>query len=160
MGRRRLTRGGKLKEKQIDTVMFVVHTPGYTLTKCPQKAEDKFVEKKPGGKVKMVSRGGSALQDILCDKNPWRRLVVDAKTASSVDLATQEDARKKGQCTPLLVRSASQEESLHLIGVRPAVQDTLGVWTTRASSRGRMTPALYGNTVQSTMKEEKTWCTV
>ena len=49
---------------------------------------------------------------------------MDARTASSVDQATQEDARKKGQCTPLLVRSASQEGSLHLIGVRPAVQDT------------------------------------
>ena len=74
VGRRRLTRGGKMKEKQIDTVMFVVHTPGDTLAKSLQKAEDKFVEKKPGGKVKMVSRGGSALQDILCDKNPWKKM--------------------------------------------------------------------------------------
>ena len=43
VGRRRLTRGGKMKEKQIDTVMFVVHTPGDTLAKSLQKAEDKFV---------------------------------------------------------------------------------------------------------------------
>ena len=53
-----------------------------------------------------------------------RRWVVDARTASSVDQATQEDARKKGQCTPLLVRSASLEESLHLIGERQVGQDT------------------------------------
>ena len=73
VGRRRLPRGGKQKVKEIDTVMFIVHTPGDFLAKSLQKAEDKFVEKKPGGKVKMVSRGGSALQDILCNKNPWQK---------------------------------------------------------------------------------------
>ena len=73
MGRRRPTRRGNVKEKEIDTVMFIVHTPGDFLAKSLQKAEDKFVEKKPGGKVKMVSRGGSALQDILCNKNPWQK---------------------------------------------------------------------------------------
>ena len=57
--------------KEIDTVMFVPHTPGDVLAKWLQEAEDKFVENKPGGKVKMVPRGGIAIKDLLCNKNPW-----------------------------------------------------------------------------------------
>ena len=51
--------------------MFVPHTPGDVLAQRLQAAEDKFVENKPGGKVKMVPRGGIALRDLLCNKNPW-----------------------------------------------------------------------------------------
>ena len=72
---RKQRRPKKQKEepKEIDTVMFVSHTPGDLLAKNLQKAEDKFVEKRPGGKVKMVSRGGTALQNVLCNKNPWQK---------------------------------------------------------------------------------------
>ena len=62
---------GKGLTKEIDTVMFVPHTPGDVLAKRLQEAEDKFVENKPGGKVKMVPRGGIAIKDLLCNKNPW-----------------------------------------------------------------------------------------
>ena len=51
--------------------MFVPHTPGDVLAQGLQEAEDKFVENKPGGKVKMVPRGGIAIKDLLCNKNPW-----------------------------------------------------------------------------------------
>ena len=44
------------------TVMFVPHTPGDVLTQRLQEAEDKFVENRPGGKVKMVARGGIAIK--------------------------------------------------------------------------------------------------
>ena len=57
--------------KEIDTVMFVPHTPGDVLAQRLQEAEDKFVENRPGGKVKMVARGGIAIKDLLCNKNPW-----------------------------------------------------------------------------------------
>ena len=62
---------GKGQIKEIDTVMFVPHTPGDVLAQRLQEAEDMFVENRPGGKVKMVSRGGIAIKDLLSNKNPW-----------------------------------------------------------------------------------------
>ena len=53
--------------------MFVphTHTPGDVLAKRLQEAEDKFVDNKPGGKVKMVPREVIAIKDLLYNKNPW-----------------------------------------------------------------------------------------
>ena len=36
-----------------------------------QEVEDNFVKNRSGGRVKFVERGGSALRDVLCNKNPW-----------------------------------------------------------------------------------------
>ena len=57
-------RGEQITTKK-DTLMFVPPTPGDVLAKRLQEAENIFVENRPGGKVKMVPRGGLAI------RNPW-----------------------------------------------------------------------------------------
>ena len=51
--------------------MFLPFTPGSLLAKEVQKVEDTFILRRPGGRVKMVERGGVQLQHILVNKNPW-----------------------------------------------------------------------------------------
>ena len=70
LNRRRMP-SKRTKVKTVDTVMFVPHTPGGELAKRLQEAEDRFVKNRSGGRVKFVERGGSALRDVLCNKNPW-----------------------------------------------------------------------------------------
>ena len=53
-----------------------------------------------------------------------RRRVVDAITALSVAVATQEGARRRGSCTPSPARSAGPGGSLPVIGGRRVVQDS------------------------------------
>ena len=61
---------GKKDDKQIETVMFVPHTPNGELARLLQEADDRFTKGKAIGRVKMVERGGSTIKNILC-KNPW-----------------------------------------------------------------------------------------
>ena len=59
------------KEGEIETVMFVPHTPAGELARLLQEADDKFTRGKGMGRIKMVERGGTTLKDILCKNNPW-----------------------------------------------------------------------------------------
>ena len=58
-------------EAEIETVMFVPHTPGGELARLLQEADDLFIKGKGIGRVRMVERGGTTLKDILCRTNPW-----------------------------------------------------------------------------------------
>ena len=70
-GRGKTQKREEVMDFQAETVMFVPHTPGGELAKRLQEAEDRFVKNRSGGRVKFVERGGSALRDVLCNKNPW-----------------------------------------------------------------------------------------
>ena len=59
------------RQDQIETVIFVPHTPGSELAKLLQEADDSFTKGKGIGRMKIVERGGTKLKDILCRNNPW-----------------------------------------------------------------------------------------
>ena len=65
--------GKKVAEEntEIESIMFVPHTPGGELARILQEADDKFRKGKGLGKIKMVERGGTTLKQILCRSNPW-----------------------------------------------------------------------------------------
>ena len=51
--------------------MCVPCTPGVSLQKELQAAEDKFTENTKLKRIRMVERGGTKLKDMLCAKDPW-----------------------------------------------------------------------------------------
>ena len=69
--RRRPSRNNNTTQREVDTVLFVPHTPNSTMARAMQKAEDLFIKDRPGGKVKMVERAGVSLESALVNKNPW-----------------------------------------------------------------------------------------
>ena len=58
-------------EKEPEAVVFVAHTPGGELRKILQKNDDELAETLGTRRVKFVERGGTSLQAILCQSNPW-----------------------------------------------------------------------------------------
>ena len=59
------------KKKETEAVLFVPCTPGGKLQKLIQEEEDKFTSGTNLKRIRIVERGGTKLQDILCTSNPW-----------------------------------------------------------------------------------------
>ena len=64
---------GKDEESDVESILFVPHTPGGLLAKMMQEEEELFRKGTTMKRVKMIERGGTALIDILSRKNPWAR---------------------------------------------------------------------------------------
>ena len=62
---------GKDEETDIETIMFVPHTPGSALAKLLQEEDDNFRRGTKMKRIKMVERGGTTIKDILSCSNPW-----------------------------------------------------------------------------------------
>ena len=61
----------KEEESEIETIMFVPHTPNGTLARLLQEEDDQFRRGTDLKKIKMVERGGVTVKDILTKTNPW-----------------------------------------------------------------------------------------
>ena len=48
----------KKEPREIDTVLFLPMNPGRIISKKVQKVEDSFILRRPGGRVRVVERGG------------------------------------------------------------------------------------------------------
>ena len=64
---------GKDEQTDIESVMFIPHTPGSLLAKMMQDEEVLFRKGTSMGKIKFVERGGISVKDILVRTNPWAR---------------------------------------------------------------------------------------
>ena len=60
-------------EKEPEAVVFIAHTPGGELKKIPLKNYDELAETLGTRCVKFVERGGTSLQAIICQSNPWEK---------------------------------------------------------------------------------------
>ena len=62
----------KKKEREIETVIFVPHTPGGSLRKQLPEEDDRLTEMLGMKRVRFVERGGVSIAALLCRSNPWR----------------------------------------------------------------------------------------
>ena len=58
--------------RDIEAIMFVPHTPREELRKRLQAKEDELSKMFGQARVKIIERAGTALENLLCSKNPWR----------------------------------------------------------------------------------------
>ena len=96
-GRKR--RGGKRKrgieeETDIETVMFVPHTPGGKLLKMLEDEDERYRKGTKMKRIKFVERGGTTIMNILGRKNPWAREGCDREDC----LPCSEEKGKGGNC--------------------------------------------------------------
>ena len=70
-GRNGVKKRGKEEESDVETVLFVPHTPGGILAKMMQEEDDRFRRGTAIKKIKMVERGGTTIKGILGRTNPW-----------------------------------------------------------------------------------------
>ena len=66
-------RRGPEEESDIETVLFVPHTPGGELAALIQEEDDRFRKGTRLKRMKVVERGGTTIKDILSRKNPWAK---------------------------------------------------------------------------------------
>ena len=77
-----------------EATMFVPHTPGEELRKRLQAKEDELSQMFGRPQVKIIERAGTALENILCTKNPWGQEVC-GRTDCHV---CREGSKSLGQC--------------------------------------------------------------
>ena len=63
--------GGKLEDREVETVMVVPYTNCSKLQKEIQEADDNFVMGGTGKRLRIVERGGQSLEQILGRNDPW-----------------------------------------------------------------------------------------
>ena len=64
---------GKEEKTDIETIMFVPHTPDSALAKMLQEEDDNFRRGTKIKRIKMVERGGTTIKDMLSCSNPWAK---------------------------------------------------------------------------------------
>ena len=63
--------GPPSKRVILESVIFIPFTPHRDLEKAVQKAEDNLMKSKTHGRVRVVERGGMALENLMCNRKPW-----------------------------------------------------------------------------------------
>ena len=122
-------RKGKEEESDVETVMFVPHTPSGALAKLLQDADDQFRRGTTLKRIKMVERGGKTLKDILSRTNPWVSQGCDREEC----LPCSEEKGRGGNC--------QQEGIVYQISCRECSLSNIKAEYTGESSR---TPFLRG----------------
>ena len=66
-------RKGKEEESDIESVLFVPHTPNGALAKLLQNEDDKYRRGTDMKRIKIVERGGKTVKEMLSQTNPWAK---------------------------------------------------------------------------------------
>ena len=64
---------GRQEESDVETVLFVPHTPGGKLAKMMEEEEERFRKGTKLKRIKIVEKGGNTLKSILSCTNPWAK---------------------------------------------------------------------------------------
>ena len=120
----------KEEESEIETVLFVPHTPNGTLARLLQEEDDRFRRGTTIKKIKMVERGGITVKDILSKTNPWS----DEGCERSDCLPCRGERGKGGNCQKenVVYRITCQE-----CGTRQVKAEYTGETSRTAYLRGR-----------------------
>ena len=60
-----------VKEREVETVLFVPCTWKGILARTIQEIDNKYIEESHQGRLRVVKEKGRTLKDILVNKDPW-----------------------------------------------------------------------------------------
>ena len=64
--------GKNTRKAKIESVIFVPYAKDSILKKRVQEAEDSLMKNRSHKRVRVVERVGQSLQNVLCNKEPWK----------------------------------------------------------------------------------------